>query len=90
MSALEADVIKSYVELGLGVGIIAAMAFHPVRDAGLRLLPADALFAANTTRIALRRGHYLRDYAIRFVTCCAPSLTAEQVRETVFPKAAGE
>jgi len=90
MSALDADVIKSYVELGLGVGLIAAMAFHPVRDAGLRLLPCERLFAANTTRIALRRGHYLRDYAIRFVTCCAPSLTAEQVREAVFPKAVGD
>ncbi|WP_295430988.1 CysB family HTH-type transcriptional regulator [uncultured Thiodictyon sp.] len=90
MSALDADVIKSYVELGLGVGIIAAMAFHPVRDAGLRLLPTDGLFAANTTRIALRRGHYLRDYAVRFVTCCAPALTAEQVRDAVFPKVAAE
>ena len=90
MSALDADVIKSYVELGLGVGIIAAMAFHPVRDAGLQLLPCDGLFAANTTRIALRRGHYLRDYAIRFVTCCAPSVSEEQVREAVFPKTASD
>jgi len=83
MSALEADVIKSYVELGLGVGIIASMAFHPVRDAGLRLLPCDGLFAVNTTRIALRRGHYLRNFALRFITLCAPSLTAGQVREAV-------
>ncbi|WP_295392698.1 CysB family HTH-type transcriptional regulator [uncultured Thiodictyon sp.] len=86
MSALDADVIKSYVELGLGVGIVAAMAFHPVRDAGLRLLPCNDLFGINTTRIALCRGHYLRDFAVRFITYCAPELTEEQVKEAVFAR----
>ena len=90
MSAVDADIIKSYVELGLGVGIIAAMAFHPVRDAGLRLLPCEGLFAANTTRIALRRGHYLRNFALHFITCCNPSLTQAQVQEAVFAKTANE
>ncbi|RXF07772.1 transcriptional regulator, partial [Enterococcus faecalis] len=59
MSALDADVIKTYVELGLGVGILASMAFSPERDPGLRMLDSDALFAGNVTRIAVRRGHYL-------------------------------
>lgn len=84
LSALDADVIKTYVELGLGVGIIAAMAFHPLRDMGLQLLASDGLFAVNTTRIALRRGHYLRDFAMRFITACVPTLTKEQVQEAVF------
>jgi LysR family transcriptional regulator, cys regulon transcriptional activator len=84
LSALDADVIKTYVELGLGVGIIAAMAFHPLRDLGLRLLSSDGLFAVNTTRIALQRGHYLRDFAMRFITACVPTLTKEQVQEAVF------
>ncbi|HYN78211.1 MAG TPA: CysB family HTH-type transcriptional regulator [Lamprocystis sp. (in: g-proteobacteria)] len=87
MSALDADVIKSYVELGLGVGIIAAMAFHPARDAGLTLLAAPGLFPVNTTRIALKRGHYLRGYAMRFIECCAPALTPARVMEAVFPRA---
>ena len=86
MSAVDADVIKTYVELGLGVGIIAAMAFHPVRDAGLSLLRCDDLFPANITRIALRRGHYLRNFALRFITCCAPGLTETQVRDAVLSR----
>ena len=89
MSALDADVIKAYVELGLGVGIIAAMAFHPQRDAGLTLLDGKGLFELNTTRIALRRGHYLRDYALRFIEYCAPELGAERVKGALFPAFAG-
>lgn len=87
MSALDADVIKSYVELGLGVGIIAAMAFHPARDAGLTLLEARGLFEINTTRIGLRRGHYLRGYALRFIEYCSPTLTEAKLREALFAKA---
>lgn len=87
MSALDADVIKSYVELGLGVGIVAAMAFHPARDAGLTLLDVKGLFEVNTTRIGLRRGHYLRGYALRFIEYCSPALTEAKLREALFPKA---
>ncbi|MBL8445030.1 MAG: CysB family HTH-type transcriptional regulator [Zoogloeaceae bacterium] len=86
MSALDADVIKSYVELGLGVGIVAAMAFHPARDAGLTLLDVKGLFEVNTTRIGLRRGHYLRGYALRFIEYCSPALTEAKLREALFPK----
>lgn len=87
MSALDADVIKSYVELGLGVGIVAAMAFHPARDAGLSLLEVKGLFEINTTRIGLRRGHYLRGYALRFIEYCSPALIEAKLREALFPKA---
>jgi LysR family cys regulon transcriptional activator len=75
MSALDADVIKTYVEIGLGVGIVAAMAVDEARDMGLRRLDAGHLFGANTTRIAVRRGHYLRGYAYRFLQECSPALT---------------
>lgn len=81
LSALDADVIKTYVQIGLGVGLIAAMAFHPERDAGLQLLRADALFPVNTTRIALKKGHYLRGFAYRFLAACDPTLTEERLRE---------
>jgi len=84
MSALDADVIKTYVQLGLGVGIIASMAFEP-RDQGLRLLAADHLFRANTTRIALRRGQFLRGFAYRFVEECVPALSEKALREAVTP-----
>ncbi|MBS1210382.1 MAG: transcriptional regulator [Proteobacteria bacterium] len=85
MSALDADVIKSYVELGLGVGIIAPGAFNPAKDQDLRLIDASHLFARNTTLIAVRRGHYLRGYAFRFIELCSPELTETNVRAAVSP-----
>jgi len=87
MSALDADVIKTYVELGLGVGIVASMAFDPIRDAGLRLLGSDHLFARNTSRIAIHRGHYLRGFAYHFIQLCEPSLNEPVVRAAVKPAA---
>jgi LysR family cys regulon transcriptional activator len=81
MTALDADVIKAYVELELGIGIVASMAFDPERDRGLELLDATALFAANTSRIAVRRGTYLRTYAYRFIELCSAELTQSLVRE---------
>ena len=80
MSALDADVIKTYVEVGLGVGIIASMAFDKGRDAGLKSLDASHLFPPNTTRIAVRRGHYLRGYAYRFLEECSAALTPAVVK----------
>jgi LysR family cys regulon transcriptional activator len=80
MSALDADVIKTYVEVGLGVGIMASMAFDASRDAGLRSLDASHLFPPNTTRIAVRRGHYLRGYAYRFLEECSAGLTQAVVK----------
>ena len=80
MSALDADVIKTYVEVGLGVGIIASMAFDPVRDVGLKRIDAAHLFPPNTTRIAVRRGHYLRGYAYRFLEECSAALTPAVVK----------
>ncbi len=85
MAALDADVIKTYVELGLGIGIVASGAFNPARDTGLRLLDSSHLFALNTTRIAVRKGHYLRGFAYRFLEYCAPVLTEQTVRNAVAP-----
>ncbi|MBL8445830.1 MAG: CysB family HTH-type transcriptional regulator [Zoogloeaceae bacterium] len=85
MSALDADVIKTYVELGLGIGIIASVAFSPTRDLALRQLASDHLFAPNTTRIAVRKGHYLRGFAYRFIELCAPTLKEPVVRAATRP-----
>lgn len=79
LAALDADVIKTYVGLGLGLGIIARMAFDPARDAGLVALDAEHLFGSNTTRLGLRRGSYLRRYEYDFITHFAPHLTKKAV-----------
>lgn len=86
MSALDADVIKTYVELGMGIGIIASMAFSPAKDNDLRLLKCPHLFSANTTYIALRRGHYLRSFAYRFIELCSPALNEAAVRAGISPQ----
>lgn len=80
MSALDADVIKTYVELGMGIGIIASMAFIPARDTCLHLLESSYLFGENTTYLALRRGHYLRSFAYRFIELCSPTLDEAAIR----------
>lgn len=75
LSAMDADVIKTYVELGLGVGIVASVAFDEVRDSHLVALDARHLFALNTTRVALKRGAFQRAYVQRFIETFAPTLT---------------
>ncbi len=79
LTALDADVIKTYVSLGLGLGIVSAMAFDPQRDTGLVALDAAHLFESNTTRLALRRGTYLRRYDYDLISLFAPHLTRRVV-----------
>lgn len=74
LSAMDADVIKTYVELGMGVGIIAAIAHDEARDTALSAIDARHLFAVNLTRLAVRRGSYLRDYVYAFIAQFAPTL----------------
>ena len=81
MTALDADVLKTYVEIGLGIGIIASMAFSKEHDPTLALLDASHLFARCTSLIAIRRGAYLRRYACRFIELCVPSLTEATIRQ---------
>ena len=64
----------------LGIGIIAAMAYNPSRDTGLRLLDSAHLFENNTTWIAVRKGHYLRNFAYQFIALCNPQLNEPIVR----------
>jgi LysR family cys regulon transcriptional activator len=74
LTALDSDVIKTYVELGLGVGILAKMAFDPKRDRCLRAIDAGHLFESSTTRLGMKRGAYLRRYAYEFIELFAPHL----------------
>ena len=80
MSALDADVIKAYVELGLGIGIVASMAYVSERDANLKMLGSASLFRLNTTRIGVRKGQYLRGFAYRFIELCAEEHSEQNVR----------
>jgi LysR family cys regulon transcriptional activator len=75
LQAMDADVIKTYVELGLGVGVIASVAYDEARDHGLVALDARHLFATNTTRVAIKRGTWLRGYVFDFIRTFAPTLT---------------
>lgn len=79
LTAVDSDVIKTYVGLGLGVGIVAEMAVDPQKDAGLVVLPAGHLFGANTTRIAFRRGAFPRRFALDFAQILSPTLTPNTV-----------
>jgi DNA-binding transcriptional LysR family regulator len=81
LSALDSDVIKSYVSLGLGVGIISSRAFRAGKDEGLTALDCTHLFPAQTTRLAYRRGAYLRAYVVEFIRLFAPNLRAEDLRQ---------
>ena len=79
LTALDSDVIKTYVELGMGVGIVAKMAYDPAKDDAFAMLDASHLFAASTTRLALRRGVFLRGFVYEFVTLFAPQYTRRAV-----------
>ena len=83
LTAMDADVIKTYVELGLGVGIVAAIAIDEERDTPLAAIDARHLFATNLTRLAVRRGAFLRDYAYRFIETFASPLNRKVVEQAL-------
>lgn len=83
LAAMDADVIKTYVELGIGVGIIASVAFDEQRDDHLVALDARHLFALNTTRVALKRGSFQRSYVHAFIQTFAPTLTAAVIEQAL-------
>ncbi len=78
-TATDADVIKTYVRLGLGVGIIASMAYDPIIDKDLVAVDAQHLFQSSTTKIGFRRGTFLRKFMYDFIQLFAPHLTPEVV-----------
>ncbi|MDA1076175.1 MAG: HTH-type transcriptional regulator CysB [Proteobacteria bacterium] len=82
-TATDTDVIKTYVRLGMGVGIIAAMALDPVQDTDLVALDASHLFRPSVTHIGFRRGTFLRRYMYDFIERFAPHLDRYKVDEAV-------
>lgn len=89
-TATDSEVIKTYVQLGLGVGIMAAMAFEPVHDEGLVALDASHLFEPSVTNIGFRRGTYLRGYMLDFIETFAPHLTEEVISRGISARAKEE
>jgi len=83
LTAIDADVIKTYVELGMGIGILAELAFIPERDRHLRKIEASHLFKPNTTRLAIRKNEYLRGYTYDFIELFSPHLTRKVVEKAM-------
>jgi LysR family cys regulon transcriptional activator len=75
LTALDSDVIKTYVELGMGVGIVAQMAYDRAKDTAFEMLDASHLFPASMTRLALRKGVFLRGFVYEFITLFAGQYT---------------
>ena len=89
LTALDSDVIKTYVREGLGIGIIAGMAFDERTDSDLRALDASHLFASNVTRLAIRRGVELRSYVYDFIELFASTLTRATIAQALRADTAG-
>lgn len=85
MSALDADVIKTYVELGMGVGIVNNVAYDVERDYRLKQIQTD-IFGVNTTWIAVRKGHLLRGYGYEFISLCAPNADIKALKRIAYPE----
>ena len=83
LTAMDADVIKTYVELGMGVGIVASIALDAERDRSLRAIDVGHLFQVNLTRLGLRKGAWLRGYAYSFIELFVPTLTTEAVKQAL-------
>lgn len=82
-TATDSTTLKTYARMGVGVGIMAKMAFDPELDKGLGIIDASHLFASSTSHIAFRRGTLLRQYMYDFIQLFAPHLTRELVDATV-------
>jgi LysR family cys regulon transcriptional activator len=90
LTAADADVIKTYVRLGLGIGIVASMAFDAEIDSDLVALDASTLFESSTTKIGFRRNSYFRGYMFDFIEMFAPHLDRDLVHRSLKAKTRAE
>ncbi|PRY96850.1 LysR family cys regulon transcriptional activator [Jezberella montanilacus] len=86
LSAMDADVIKTYVQLGLGVGVVASIAYDPERDQSLRAIDAGHIFGINQTKVAVLKNNYLRGYTYSFIEAFFPALNRETVEKAQVEK----
>ena len=83
LEAIDADVIKTYVETGMGVGIVAGVAYDAERDRNLRTIPAGHLFGNNVTKVAIKQNAYLRSFVYTFIELFSPTLTRKLVEQSM-------
>jgi LysR family cys regulon transcriptional activator len=83
LSAVDADICKTYVELGLGIAILADITVDPVRDTGISARSAASLFESSMVYVTMRPASYVRPYVVDFLQIIAPSLTAPVIRQTM-------
>lgn len=81
LSAQDSDVVKTYVRLGMGVGIVAETALTEPPEPGLVVLPAKELFAPNTVWLAVKQGQLQRDFLWQFMVMCNPNLSVEEIKQ---------
>ena len=81
VTALTSDVIKAYVELGMGVGIIVSLAYDSERDKNLHAIPAGHLFGTGRSRLLVRKNAYLRNYAYTFMEMLSPLLSRKMIEQ---------
>ncbi len=89
-TAADADVIKTYVRLGIGVGIVASMAFDPDIDKELVAIDVSHLFASSVTKVGLRKGAFLRGFMYEFIELFAPHLNKTLVEKALNTKTSEE
>jgi LysR family transcriptional regulator, cys regulon transcriptional activator len=83
LTARDSDVIKTYVRLGLGVGIVASVALEPAHDADLVVIDASHLFPIHTTWVGFRRGTLLRNFAYEFMQLFGPHLSRQLIDRAI-------
>ncbi len=79
--ASDADGIKTYVEVGMGIGIVAGVAFDAERDRNLRSMPVGHLFGTNVTHLAVKQGAYLRSFVYTFIELFSPTLNRKLIEQ---------
>jgi LysR family cys regulon transcriptional activator len=77
--AVDADVSKTYVELGLGIAVMTAVSYNRLKDKGLRTIDATHLFQPSTTSVSLRKHNYLRNYTYDLIRMLSPQITRDVV-----------
>jgi LysR family cys regulon transcriptional activator len=83
LEAIDADVIKTYVETGMGIGIVAGHAYDADRDRNLKVIPAGHLFGNNVTHLGVKQGAYLRSFVYTFIELFSPTLTKKIVEQAM-------
>jgi LysR family cys regulon transcriptional activator len=83
LTAIDADIIKTYVRLGMGVGLMAAMAFDAKADKPLHAIDVGHLFEPSTTWVGVKKGSFLRGYTVDFIAMFAPHLTRAAIQRSL-------